>query len=161
MASLFAFCVNTNANYSYKFAFGGGRLPEINLVTIGAPGPSTTPLYNGDPGNCFSGTRRYVYVPPNAASQQFHVDNLNNFAQLAKAMGDTASGNQLLGAAATLESLDYPSAQATGLIQGASSSIGPLWLIVSQLMVNATIPGYEALLPLYPTFQQSFGGMLQ
>lgn len=163
MASLFAFCANNKADFSVppKAGFGGGILPEVSLVTFGAASPAKTPLYNGEEGKCFKGTRRYTFVEPSPTSQQFHVANLRIFAELASyvAPSGAAALNQTYLALQAMT--DYPSATSTALIAQANAGIGAMWLAAYAIMLNVPVPGMESLLPLYPHFATQFGGMLQ
>jgi len=159
MATLFAYCANTQASFDYKALFGS--LPEVYLVTFGAPAPATTPLYNGQPGQCFTGTRRFVSATPTPAQKQFHLQNLALFAQLAQALGRSKGAEDLALAAQNLSSLDYPSEHATAVLASAAGGIGTMWLLAYGIMTNTVLPGSEKLAPMYPALQASMGTFLQ
>jgi hypothetical protein len=67
MASLFAFCANSN-NTDFQ------GLPEVALMTTGSPEVSVEPLYNRVPGACFRGVRTSVTHEAKEPVGQFYID---------------------------------------------------------------------------------------
>lgn len=146
MATLFAFCANTQAT-------NFGALPEVRLYTLGAPGPAMSALYNGSPGKCFKGVRQFVADEPRAASRAFHVDNLLLFANIADKIPNQAWRSLSLRQAVTkLASLEEGSEEETDLLQKQNVDIGDMWLGVYLVLrgdvqkVNAVLPNYKVVL---------------
>jgi hypothetical protein len=157
MASLFAFCANSQSEFPYKQAFG--RLPEVRLVTTGAPAVSLSNLYNGVPGKCFRGSRMYVTGESAIPQSQFHIDNLKLFSGIATALGMKDASQNLNAAATQLQQL--PADNALGFARHTHAAIGKLWMILFAAVGNMTLPGYEALAPMYPHIQNQVGQILQ
>jgi len=147
MASLFAACANTNAEFSYKAAFGS--LPEVSLVTFGAPSVAKTALYNGEEGSCFKGVRQYVSSPSKSLPKEFQIGYLKIFQMLCQVAGQTEMKQSLGGLIAMLEdgTLPYPSEKARQTLLQTNIKIGsgavPGWLVIFAIMSDLNLPGLK------------------
>jgi len=144
MASLFAFCANSNSP-------GFQGMKEVSMFTVGAPAVSKTPLYNGQPGNCFNGIRTSAYTGSLPPQPQFYIDVAQWFRSLMEGMG--ASTNDVDQGISMMKSLLAADnvAQFEQVKAQIMPAFNPLYLPMVLIAKNITIPGMESLMPMYPT----------
>lgn len=140
LASLFAFCSNTKVRNAKPRAFGS--LPEVHLFTFGAPGPARVPLYNGLPGMCFQGARRFLITrEKKRPSLKFVTESLMIFADLCDDFLQKEDAGKLRYTSRLLQSgkIPYPSRNASQELKKSYERIGRKWLYAYGLLAGSRI----------------------